>query len=243
MPVENTIRLRIARCDPETDATPSYEEFDVPATPHMRVLDALEYVYTSLGHTFAFRWYCGTKRCGMCGVTVNGEPKLACWEPAEAEMTVEPLRHFPLIRDLVVDFSGNEERVTALHPVLVRSEPYPGFPEPTTHDEMRPHYDLMGCIDCRICDAACSVVAQVAQVAQDGADGFAGPYALVQLAKIATHPRNGADLSDAIAAARPELCIGCGECVRLCPNDIPIITGAVDRLVDSDPRPSDPTPA
>src|SRR5262245_15274932 len=224
MAAERTVRLRIARFDPDTDPAPYYEEFDVPLAPHMRVLDALEYVYATLGYTFAFRWYCGTKRCGMCGVNVNGKPQLACWEPVADEMTVEPLAHFPVVRDLVVDFTENEKLVTSLHPVLVRSEPYPGFPEPASHADMLGHYQLMQCIDCRVCDAACSVVGDEA-----GA-GCAGPYARVRLGKIAVHTENGADLSEPIAAARPELCLDCNDCVRACPNDVPILTVAIASL-------------
>jgi fumarate reductase (CoM/CoB) subunit B len=226
MTIQHTIHLRMARYDPEKDAKPYYEDFDIPVVTDMRVLDALEYVYTTMAHTFSFRWYCGTKRCGQCAVMVNGRPQLACWEPVQSEMTVEPLRAFPVIRDLVVDFSEDEARLTSLRPVLERRDPYPGFPEPVGHDEMRAHYRLMDCIDCRICVAACSVMGQA------GSENFSGPYALVQLAKVATHAQNGADLTERILAAHPEHCQECNDCVQCCPNDIPILTGAINVLRD-----------
>jgi succinate dehydrogenase/fumarate reductase iron-sulfur protein len=233
MSTDETVHLRIARFDPGDDEETYYEDFDVPVIRDMRILDALDYVYSQLSHEFAFRWYCGTKRCGQCAVMVNGRPQLACWEPVQEEMTVEPLRHFPVIRDLVVDFSENEEQLTALRPVLERDEPYAGFPEETTHADMRQHYRLMDCIDCRICVAACSVVGA------EGSEEFAGPYALVQLAKIATHAQNGVDLTDQIVAAHPEFCGECNDCVSSCPNQIPILSGAINvlRHIDGVPAP------
>jgi len=88
------VSLRLFRFDPASDAGPRYETYSVPGAPHMRVLDALNHVYDEIGVPLAYRWYCGTKKCGECAVTVNGRPMLGCWEPASPEMTVEPLTNF-----------------------------------------------------------------------------------------------------------------------------------------------------
>ena len=167
------VKVSLFRFDPSVDEEPRYEDYDVPWVKHMRILDALDYIYNELGEPFAYRWFCATKKCGMCGVTINGKPQLACWEPAQQSMTIEPLRHFPVVRDLVVDFAENEQQLTELRPIVQRAETaYTGFPEPMSHDSMLAHYNLSGCIDCRICVAACSVLDRPGST-------FAGPYAMV----------------------------------------------------------------
>ncbi|MCC7016751.1 MAG: 2Fe-2S iron-sulfur cluster binding domain-containing protein, partial [Rhodospirillales bacterium] len=95
------IRVRIRRFDPEADQAPRYESYEVPRTPRMRIMDVLDYVYETEAVDFGYRWLCGTRKCGTCAVNVNGSPKLACWDEAEPEMTIEPLSNLPLVRDLV----------------------------------------------------------------------------------------------------------------------------------------------
>jgi succinate dehydrogenase/fumarate reductase iron-sulfur protein len=221
-----TVTVELYRFDPDTDAEPRFETCTVPMERQMRVLDALDHLYEQQGKDFAYRWYCGTKRCGMCGVSVNGRPQLSCWEPAEASMRIEPLPHFPVIRDLVVDFSANEQQLIGLHPIIERRDPYLRFPEPVTPDRMANHYKLMACIDCRVCDASCSVLDR------PETGGFAGPYALVQLAKAASHVYDAADRVPAILSTHIERCLSCGDCVTACPNGVPILTGAIDPLRD-----------
>src|SRR5262245_53100766 len=110
----DTVTLRVARWDPATEQAARYETWEVPYVPRMRVLDALEYANERLGADIAYRWFCGVRRCGMCAMSVNGEPRLTCWEPAERTMTVEPLPRLPVVRDLVTDRTAYEETLRAL---------------------------------------------------------------------------------------------------------------------------------
>ncbi len=219
-----TIRAKISRFDPETDRVPRYESFEVPAAPHMRIMDVLDYVYETLAVDLAYRWFCGVKRCGTCAVTVNGSPALACWEPALPEMTIEPLRHLPVIRDLVTERGPYEEALARLQPLLVRTAEYAGFPEPLAHPAMAPSAHLRDCIQCLACYAACPVLDQPDS-------GFAGPALLVALAELALDPRDGADR----AALAEEVghvfkCVSCYECERVCPAEIAIVGEAIEPL-------------
>ena len=85
-----TVRARIYRFDPSVDASPRYDSFEVPFVDGMRVLDVLDHVYEELAENIGYRWYCGVQRCGSCAVRVNGREMLACWEPAERDMVIEP---------------------------------------------------------------------------------------------------------------------------------------------------------
>jgi len=80
-----------------------FDSHRVPYQKWMRVLDALNYVAEHDAPDLAYRWFCGSKMCGSCAVRMNGREVLACWEAAVPEMTIEPLRNLPVIRDLVVD--------------------------------------------------------------------------------------------------------------------------------------------
>lgn len=219
----DTIRVRIRRFDPETDTAPRYETFEVPAAPDMRVLDVLDHVHEQLAQDIAYRWFCGVKKCGTCAVTVNGTPKLACWEPAEPEMTIEPLANLPVIRDLVVDRGPCRDGVCAIEPLIQRREEYPGFPEPLSHRAMERSHHLRECILCLACHAACPVMAQPGT-------RFAGPAVLVNLAEVALDPRDGADRARIAAGAHVFSCVSCYECERVCPAGIPIVRDAIEPL-------------
>jgi succinate dehydrogenase/fumarate reductase iron-sulfur protein len=180
----------------------------------MRVLDALEALREDLGHAVAYRWLCGVKKCGMCAMTVNGKPALACWEPAVAEMTIEPLGGFPIIRDLVVDRDEHDQKALTLDLFLQRpaDRSYPGFPEPLTAAQMERAATMMNCIECLMCVSVCPTVGEK----------FLGPAALVQLARWAFDPRDGADRAAYALYGGVGTCADCGDCTTACPAKIPI---------------------
>ncbi len=220
----DTVRVRILRYDPESGEVPHYEAFEVPGSPHMRVLDVLEYIQETLVQDVAFRWLCSVKRCGSCAVTVNGSPVLACWEAAQPEMTIEPLKNLPVIRDLVIDRDPYQDILAKLDPLLVRKEPYAGFPEPMSEADAAPGVRLRDCIQCLACLAVCPVLEQPDS-------GFAGPAPLVALAELALDPRDSADraaLAEDVAGVFT--CVSCYECERVCPAEIPIVADAIEPL-------------
>jgi fumarate reductase (CoM/CoB) subunit B len=224
MGAPGTIHVRLFRFDPEADQTPRHEEYDVPEVPGMRVLDVLDYIHERLAVDIAYRWLCGVKRCGTCAVTVNGSPALACWEPAQPEMTIEPLRGLPVVRDLVIARESFDQALQAISPLLERREPYPGFPEPLSHAVMAQSSTLRDCIQCLACQAACPAVAQPDS-------GFAGPSVLVALAELALDPRDGGDRARTAEEVTGVFkCVSCYECDRVCPMEIPVVRDAIEPL-------------
>jgi fumarate reductase (CoM/CoB) subunit B len=191
MTESTSIKVRLFRYDPSTDERPRYEIFTVPRKSDMRILDALNYIYNLEERgAVAYRWYCGTKKCGECGITVNGRAMLGCWEPATAEMTLEPLANFPIIRDLVVDTEPYEKLLLRLKPVLHRSDP-PRFPETLPHSTMLEAQRLLKCIECNVCTAAVPVKG----IGRAGVDweGYTGSAALVRFARFVLDPRDQLD--------------------------------------------------
>jgi succinate dehydrogenase/fumarate reductase iron-sulfur protein len=157
-------------------------------------------------------------------VKVNGTPKLACWDEALPEMTIEPLDNLSVVRDLVISRDDYEASLAKLQPLMVRKEAYGGFPEPFTAKDAAPNYHLRDCIQCLACQSVCPVVKQ-------GDTGFAGPALLVQLAELAQDPRDKADRGR-IAAEDAQVfkCVSCYECERVCPSEIPIVREAIEPL-------------
>ena len=219
------IRARIYRFDPSRDTLPRYDFFEVPYSRLMRVLDVLNYISEDLEEDFAYRWFCGVKKCGTCAVRVNGREVLACWEAAEPEMTIEPLRHAPIVRDLVVDRTAYEQLVVKMAPWLERVEPYPGFPERLSHRDMQPAATALDCLSCLACLSACPVLDLGNET------NFSGPAPLVQFAQVALDPRDSMDRGQlAVDLAGIFNCVSCYKCEEVCPVGIPIVSRVIEPL-------------
>jgi succinate dehydrogenase/fumarate reductase iron-sulfur protein len=156
---------------------------------------------------------------------MNGREVLACWEAVEPTMTIEPLRNLPVIRDLVVDRTGYEDKVASLEPWIVRTASYGHFPEPLTHKQMKDASKALDCISCMCCYSACPVIGL-----GDLTD-FAGPAPLVQLAQTALDPRNDpAKVKRALARTGIFNCVSCYKCEEVCPANIPIVSRIIEPL-------------
>lgn len=220
-----TVKVRLFRFDPERDEAPGYTTHLVPRTRGMRVLDALTHIYeTDQDSDVAFRWFCGTKKCGECAMTVNGVPMLSCWEAAADEMTIEPLANFPIIRDLVVDTQPYEQMIIRLQPRLRRTES-PAFPEVISHDHMTDVQKLIKCIECNVCTAA----TPAPSLNPDGVawDGNAGAAALVRFSRFVLDVRDETDRRGMAVEAGLDRFPLFQDLARICPQGIDILEDAV----------------
>jgi fumarate reductase iron-sulfur subunit len=111
-----TVALSIARYRPEVESEPTFCDYEVPFRKDWAVLDALNYIKDKLDGSLSFRWSCRMGVCGSCGMMVNGYPKLTCAtflaDYLPGPIRVEPLRFFPIVRDLVVDISDFAHRTS-----------------------------------------------------------------------------------------------------------------------------------
>src|SRR5438067_8508709 len=90
----------------------TFVDYRTPVSEGMVVLDAIHQIQADQANDLAVRWNCKAGKCGSCSAEVNGNPKLMCMTrlsdlPLEEPVTVEPMRAFPAIRDLVTDVSWN----------------------------------------------------------------------------------------------------------------------------------------
>jgi succinate dehydrogenase/fumarate reductase iron-sulfur protein len=221
--VGDTLMVRVRRF--ERAGAAELQEFQVPSQKWMRVLDALNWIAENKAPDLAYRWFCGSKMCGTCAVRMNGREVLACWEAVEPEMTIEPLRNLPVIRDLVVDRTPCERKIASLEPWIERAAPYPGFPEPLSHKGMKNASKALDCIGCMCCYSACPVIGLGALT------DFAGPAPLVQLGQTALDPRNDpGKVARALGETGIFHCISCYKCEEVCPANIPIVSRVIEPL-------------
>src|SRR5258705_659189 len=78
----------------------------------MSVIDDVHQIQATQAGDLACRWNGKAGKCGSCSAEVNGMPKLMCMArmselPLEKPVTIEPMKAFPVIKDLVTDVSWN----------------------------------------------------------------------------------------------------------------------------------------
>src|SRR5579859_7724823 len=160
----DTIKLEVSRYSPETDAAPHFQSFEVPFRKDWVVLDALNHIKDKVDGSLTYRWSCRMGICGSCGMMVNGEPKLTCATflnayPKNKPIRVEPLRYFPVVRDLVVEMSDFMRKLKQAIPWLIRKQEKPlaegEFLQ--SPDELDKFKQFSMCINCTLCYAACPV--------------------------------------------------------------------------------------
>ena len=223
------IKLQVTRYRPEEELEATVQEYEVPCPKEWVVLDGLNYVKDHLDGTLSYRWSCRMGICGSCGMTVNGEPKLTCAtflsQYGGGPVRVEPLRNFPVIRDLVVDIGDFMKKLVKVKPWLVRAEEKPQSEGEyrQTPQEMDEYKQYSMCINCMLCYAACPIY---------GLDPtYIGPAA------IALAQRYNLDGRDQGAEERLEIlsqhegiwgCTFVGECTEVCPKHVDP-AGAIQR--------------
>ena len=124
------ITLKIQRYNPETDDAPYYREYSVDIEPAARVLDALMQVKEYQDTTISFRKSCAHGVCGSDAMRINGKEGLACKTLVKSvaksdgdTILIEPLRNFPVQRDLIVDQTRLFEKYKTILPYLINDEP------------------------------------------------------------------------------------------------------------------------
>ena len=225
----DTITLEVARYRPDSDGSPTLQEYVVPLREEWAVLDGLNYVKDQLDGTLSFRWSCRMGICGSCGMTVNGDPALTCGtfltDHAPGPVRIEPLANFPVIRDLVVEIDDFMRKLPTVSPWLVREDEQ-GVDDVEflqTPDQLDAYKQYSMCINCMLCYSACPVYA----IEPD----FLGPAA------IALAQRYNLDSRDQGAHQRLDVlatddgvwaCTYVGECTSACPKGVDP-AGAIQR--------------
>jgi fumarate reductase iron-sulfur subunit len=215
------IALEVTRFSPERDKTPSMQSFDVPLRKEWVVLDALNYVKDKVDGSLSFRWSCRMGVCGSCGMMVNGEPKLTCatflTDYAPGPVRVEPLKNFPVMRDLIVEITDFLEKLSKVKPWLIRDKEKPITEGEylQSPEQLETYRQYSMCINCLLCYAACPVY---------GLDPlFAGPAALALAQRYNMDSRDEGKSERLDILSQHDGIWGCtfvGDCTQVCPKHV-----------------------
>ena len=215
----------------------AFREYATEVSEGMVVLDAVHDIQATQANDLACRWNCKAGKCGSCSAEINGIPKLMCMTrmsdlPLGQPITVEPIKAFPLLKDLITDVSWNyrvKKRIKKFKPRA------PDAPDGTWRMQQRDIdrvQEFRKCIECFLCQDVCHVLRD-----HHKHDEFIGPRFLIYTAALEMHPL---DTENRIPELREAHGIGyCNItkcCTNVCPENIRITDNGIiplkERVVD-----------
>jgi len=205
-----------------TPAGGSYQEFEVPQQSSQTILDVVTWIQRHLDASLSYRFACRVGMCGSCAMMVNGIPRWTCRTHVnkvmrDNQLTIEPLRNLPVIKDLACDMSEFFEKWTDskgyFQGSTTRHEPVvaisPNSPQRRVADA------ATECINCAICYASCDVV--------NWNRDYLGPAALNRAWSLQNDERDSASAERLSAVAGDAGCHQCHSqqgCATYCPNEL-----------------------
>ncbi|TWT43864.1 Succinate dehydrogenase iron-sulfur subunit [Phycisphaerae bacterium RAS1] len=205
-----------------------YVDYRTEAGEGMVVLDAMHQIQAQQAPDMAIRWNCKAGKCGSCSAEINGMPRLMCMTRLNQlnlsePVTVEPMKAFPPVKDLVTDVSWNFR----VKQKIKRFRPRPADAPDGTHRMQQMDVDRVQefrkCIECFLCQDTCHVLRD-----HHKHDEFIGPRFLVYTAALEMHPL---DTEDRLPELRQAASIGycnIGKCcTKVCPEEIHITDNAI----------------
>jgi succinate dehydrogenase / fumarate reductase iron-sulfur subunit len=228
------LQLRLWR---GADGKGDFADYTTETVEGMVVLDAIHQVQAEQANDLAVRWNCKAGKCGSCSAEINGKPRLMCMTrldelPAGEPVTVEPMRAFPHVRDLVTDVSWNFRAKKSVAPFTPRAPDAPDGTWRMAQSDVDRVQEFRKCIECFLCQDVCHVLRD-----HEKHEEFVGPRHLVYAAALEMHPL---DTVDRVPALRQQHGIGyCNItkcCTAVCPEHIIITDNAIiplkERVVD-----------
>jgi succinate dehydrogenase / fumarate reductase, iron-sulfur subunit len=213
-----------------------FRDYTTEISPGMVVLDAVHRIQAEQANDLAVRWNCKAGKCGSCSAEINGNPRLMCMTrlntlPLEVPVKIEPMKAFPLIKDLVTDVSWNYRIKQKIRPFKPRAPGADGTWRMAQADVDRVQ-EFRKCIECYLCQDVCHVLREHGLF-----NRFVGPRFLVYTAALEMHPL---DVENRTPDLRGDQGIGyCNItkcCTNVCPEGITITDNAIiplkERVID-----------
>ena len=229
-----TATFRIWRGDASAGA---FKEYETELVEGMVVLDAIHQVQAEQAHDLAVRWNCKAGKCGSCSAEVNGMPRLMCMTrmgdlPVDRPITVEPMKAFPIVKDLVTDVSWNDEVKKKIRPFKPREPDFDDGSWKMHQSDVDRVMEFRKCIECFLCQDVCHVLRE-----HQMHDEFIGPRFLVHTAALEMHPLDTEDRREDLRTSHGTgLCNITKCCTNVCPEGITITDNAIiplkERVVD-----------
>jgi succinate dehydrogenase / fumarate reductase iron-sulfur subunit len=211
--------FHIYRYDPDTDAAPRMQVYDIEVDPHQRMLLDVLLQLKALDPGLSFRRSCREGVCGSDAMNINGRNGLACVTNMRSlpnKVVLKPLPGMPVIRDLIVDLTGFFKQYHSIKPYLVNDDPPPERERLQTPAERDQLNELYECILCACCTSACPSYWW-------NPDKYVGPAGLLQAYRFLVDSRDQAtserldDLEDPYRLFR---CRSILNCTDVCPKGL-----------------------
>ena len=214
-----------------------YRDYATEVSEGMVVLDAVHQIQAESANDLAVRWNCKAGKCGSCSAEVNGHPKLMCMTrlsslDLDEPVTIEPLKAFPPLRDLVTDVSWNYEVKKRIKPFTPRPPDAEDGTWRMQQSDAERVQEFRKCIECFLCQDVCHVLRDHRLHHE-----FIGPRYFVYSAALEMNPLDTADRTGELAND-----FGVGYCnitkccTKVCPEEITITDNAIiplkERVVD-----------
>src|SRR5687767_7879236 len=222
----STATFRIKRGD--TTAGGEFRDYTTEVSEGMVVLDAIHNIQATQANDLACRWNCKAGKCGSCSAEINGLPRLMCMTrlneiPLEKPVTVEPMKAFPLLKDLVTDVSWNFRTKKKIKPFKPRAPDAADGTWRMAQEDIDRVQEFRKCIECFLCQDVCHVLRDHRKHEE-----FIGPRFLIHVAGLEMHPL---DTLDRVPAIKDEYGSGyCNItkcCSEVCPEHITITDNAI----------------
>jgi succinate dehydrogenase / fumarate reductase iron-sulfur subunit len=203
------------------------------------VLDAVHQIQATQASDLACRWNCKAGKCGSCSAEINGKPRLMCMTrmdtiPTDRPITLQPMKAFPLIKDLVTNVSWNYKVNKMIPPLRPRQPDAPDGTWRMSQEEVDRIQEFRKCIECFLCQDTCHVLRDHNM---KEAEMFGGPRFMIRVASLDMHPL---DTGDRLGILKDNLNIGLCNitkcCTEVCPEHIHITDNGIiplkERVVD-----------
>jgi succinate dehydrogenase / fumarate reductase, iron-sulfur subunit len=208
--------------------TGKFADFTIEVSDGMVVLDAVHQIQATQAPDLACRWNCKAGKCGSCSAEINGMPRLMCMTrlsdiDLSNFVTIEPMRAFPPIRDLVTDVSWNYRVKMGIKPFKPRKPDNPDGSWTIFQEDIDRVQEFRKCIECFLCQDVCHVLRD-----HHMHESFIGPRFLVYTAALEMHPLDTEDrLPDLKKTEGIGLCNITKCCTKVCPENIHITDNAI----------------
>ena len=213
-----------------------FRDYTTEVSEGMVVLDAVHQIQARHANDLAVRWNCKAGKCGSCSAEVNGHPRLMCMTrlnqlDLSKPVTIEPMRAFPPIRDLVTDVSWNFRTKLGIRRFTPRPPEADGTWRMSQVDVERVQ-EFRKCIECFLCQDVCHVLRE-----HQLFDQFAGPRHLVYAAALEMNPIDTGNRSRDLKNTHGiGYCNITKCCTKVCPEGITITDNAIiplkERVID-----------
>src|SRR5947209_785316 len=214
-----------------------FQSYDTTLSEGMVVLDAVHQIQAQQANDLAVRWNCKAGKCGSCSAEINGNPRLMCMTRLNQldltkPVTIEPMRTFPLLRDLVTDVSWNYRAKKSIRKFTPRVADNADGTWRVKQVEAERVQEFRKCIECFLCQDVCHVLREHEKKAE-----FCGPRFFVRIAGLEMHPLDSLSRTGLL---KEQMGIGyCNItkcCTEVCPEEIHITDNAIiplkERVVD-----------